>query len=345
MSKRLYEIFCAKNESSNKKSYSYTYKNTKIDLVISEDSFSAKIEMDSKYDSTTFLESDYSEDIIRKALLLHLILYSKELKINELTIKVDNQEKKDNSITFIHSLVSGELLREIPKKWKDEPKFIQKILDTVKTKYDSRFSALFAFIIAKSKQYEIERFQNLWISMNGLYNFYSSLIKKENIRENKKIQLFQFYNDWSYEEINSKKRTEISTKLSEIIKTTTDLQNSKAEFDKSDLKDKIQAILDKEGKNYVDCYGFIILHYAYYLRCNYFHANKPLPLICFNKNDYITLQFVNNLLEGYLSENLYKYFCDNFVKKQNKFIKDNEKEIIKIIPKQDKDTKTTSKKK
>lgn len=347
--KQVYQIFCATQEESTGLTYKYKFRGTEILFKIKTNAFYFRMEMKSDKDVNNFLESDYFKDFIVKIYILHFILFSKELKITKLIIKVNEQEKKYNfeELPLLYSLVENSLENNnIPEKWNDE-RFIKKFLDTPKTNYDSRFSALFAFIIAKSKKYEIERFENLWIAINGLYNFFSNKTAKERlfgntdkkyrISEKDQIYLFGICNGWENCSISQAENDKIGKELLIAFnEINEEISFSKVNFENGIWKEKINKILSAEKKDNIDCYAFLLLHFAYYLRCQFFHANKPLPLITINGNpECKVLKLVNTLLEEYLSEKLYLFFIDDFLNKTTDLIEKNRNVLEKVFKERD----------
>lgn len=78
-----------------------------------------------------------------------------------------------------------------------------------------------------------------------------------------------------------------------------------------ELAEKIINIASEFDRNEFDMtpYGLLVLDYAYYLRCNYFHAGKPLPLFNFESDvELKSLNIINELLKEFLDDNITKVF-------------------------------------
>lgn len=329
-------------------SYEYTFSRTKnISLKVDRNRFliSYKIKTVPFFDKT--IKSALFFDAITKIFLLHLVLFSETINLEKVQIKIGKETKiipKENEQIF-NSIVNSKLLRLFSDDWKNNF-FIEKLLNTSKTNYDSRFSSLFAFIISKSKKYEIERFQNLWIAMNGLYSFYANKMAKgildirtkknklHSFLEGEQLQLFCFYIELKSDSavyIKKEDSDSNGNELTEILNSFDyDNKVSKALFlseKYKKLREKIRTKLNEKEINLSE-YTYLIIHYAYYLRCNYFHANKPLPLIYFNqKREWKILKFINDLIEEFLDSNLYKFFTENFIETEKIKIEESNRKL------------------
>lgn len=318
-----------KNSNFEKFQYSLKYKfsSTKdIKLFISEGNFLLDYTIKAKTEVTKIVDSMLVYDALIKASIIHFIFYSKELNLEKLTIEFNSKEYvyPTESRVILHSLVKGTLIRKISENFQKDF-FIKTFLNTSKSNYDSRFSALFSLIISKSKSYEIERLQNLWIAMNGTYGFYfgeivKKIIRPENTQERTQLKFFCFFNDFDMNVIQRSKSDEIGKKITKILVNIPLVQTYTRDYFESDMckdqREKIYKIL-QENDITLKPYEYLIIYYAYYLRCNFFHANKPIPIIYLDKKqEWRTIQFINDLLEEYLDKTLVLFFDDNFLLSQ-----------------------------
>lgn len=332
------EIFSQKLLENYEFCHTYSFSGTSnISLKISENSFYVSYKITTNPSS---FNSNYFYDAIRKVYILHLIIFSKPINLDNvrLTIETDTKVLPENTEPLLYSLVNEEFSkpRRIPESWQNDG-FIKKLLNTSESDYDARFSALFALLVSKSKEYEIERFQNLWIAMNGLYGFYANKMAKgilenkgkndklQNYKEYKELRLLQFFVESKVAVIKKEDRNylakEIKTILNSVILNSGDCKEviSKEEFlseKYEELRTKIKAKFSEKNIE-ISEYAYLIIYYAYYQRCNIFHADKPLPLIYFNqKKEWRIIRFVNDLIEDFLDNNLYKFFLDDFIDKE-----------------------------
>lgn len=72
--------------------------------------------------------------------------------------------------------------------------------------------------------------------------------------------------------------------------------------------------LDGKGTFDLTAKGFVMMELGYQLRCQLFHANKPLPLFSFaDERELVFLKIVSDLLEEYLDQELYRLFDPKYV--------------------------------
>lgn len=310
--------------------YSYQFGNTKdICIQISSSGISIKAHLTKIYDKIEmFTDGTYLfSDAIKKSLLLYLITYNKPLTIKALAIQIDDEKEqldiKEKATPLIYSMISSSLSAPINKAFLSEP-CVDGILSQTKSSYDSRMAALFALLCGKSKQFETERFIYFWMSLNGLYGYYSSIVGKEHnntkiSKEYKQIRYFQSFYSLGNETISDdsdKKR--IANETMSIIKQTSELLSQ--DFLQSEngtaVAEKIARLLvKKDGTAYnISPYGYLLTQLPYYLRCNLFHGNKPIKLFCLEDDLEIQcLRSINEILENFLDNELFKWFDCNYI--------------------------------
>lgn len=320
--------------------YFFNYGNTKnIELRISENKVSVTAEMTVKkeFDEVMCSENKLFSDAVKKALLIHIIKYSSGICIENITVYINDEKKvydEMNDNNYIYSLVNGKLLRKIPKEW-NNPVFIQAMLNQVKSRYDSMTASVFAYIYSQTKEYEIERFIYLWMSLNGMYNFFSNFVKQNTSDSNKINKIGEECNQIraiSYMTTDSKGR--IFKKDSkfiafDVISVLKKWDGKSVTYESmtngihKDLADEISEKITYRNKNVKETFGkriditsyaYVMFFLAYYYRCNVFHANKPVPLFSYiDEPDLRCLSVINGMLEKYISENLYKWFDEDYV--------------------------------
>lgn len=316
----------------------YDYSTTSgrgIKLQVSLNAIRIIANLSTQYDNRDIVASTNKifSDAIKKALLLHIIIYSQNICISSLSIAIDN--KKENVIAGgsstppVYSLIVDKLVRQIPQSWQT-PVLYQKLLSCTKSNQDTRWAAVFAAICAKSKSFEIERFIYLWMAVNGMYNYLAARIEKlrssnkndgkeKRISETDKLRwLLQLY-DLGEEPVTRDDAAKVASDVVGILKTV-DLNIIKT---RSDLSEKLQEEIEKvllkkdQTKYKLSAYGYLVISFPYFFRCNIVHANKPLPLFCYSdESELKNIKLINELLENFIDKNLPKLFDENYIEKQ-----------------------------
>lgn len=349
--------------TESKSEYLYKFKETKIKLVIAENIISISMSMEHKKAENVkthegMLHSSDNEfsDAIKHAFLLYVIKYSKHIQIKQAIARIDEEKKTiflhENNNTFpIHSLINGSLVNghEFPEKWR-ESKISQVLLARRKSNYNSLDSALSALIYAKSKENETDRFVYLWIAMNGMYQHFFNIAKPlkvfkvlktftvhkgneinntikindppeclNNPSEKLKMLLFSAFYNLGTERVNKKESITNILKNCENNITEDDLFHISEELKGHDITPR----------------GYLLLNLAYHYRCNFFHANKKIHIFSYQIEESIKcLCIINNIIEEFVEEELFKWFKDDFVatvkEKDGIYISISEKDITDI---------------
>ena len=313
----------------------YDYSATKgkgIKLQISNNAIRIIAYLSSLYENAAIVVSTNNifSDAIKKAFLLHLIVYSKNICIKKMSVSIDG-EKSDIPIPQggtappLYSLVVDKLVNKTPKNWNNSD-FLYTITSRTRSNQDTRWAALFAALYAKSKTFEIERFIYLWMSFNGIYNYFSDHIKplrplnsKGNLPKTYEsdelrwlLQLFEL----GQEHISKDDSKHVANEAIAILRNT-DITGIQSKDDLSDeLKAQIEGVLvKKDGTKYdLSAFGYLLVSFAYYFRCNVFHADKPLPLFCYaDEVELKCLHLINVLLENFIDNHLHRIFDDTYV--------------------------------
>ena len=270
---------------------------------------------------------------VKKALLLHLLLYSNHLNYNSITIIKNHHEFKyaSNDIGFvpIFSLIDNtEISSPFTETWQDLP-LLTTLGNIKKSDYDSRMSSLFALISAKSKKYEIDRFVNLWISFNGMYIFFSNL-SSNRLKEREQLGKLLYLINHNDSKFTKKQSDFVCNRITKYLKDyNIDLISNEwletpegLAFSEQLISEINNYIRDFSQNNTSSCitsytnsaYCFLLVELAYYFRCKYIHANKVVPLFSFeNEHEIKCLCMINRLLEDFIDNNLCKWFDTDYV--------------------------------
>lgn len=181
MKKHIHKIIINGNKCYKHK-YNYNFSNTNnISIELSPDALCITAELTKVYNKNEMISQGcyLFPDAIKKALTLHLILFSKNVLIKKMMIQIDEEcdvviDTTQGHVSPIFSMVERDLHNPIISKWNREE--IDGFLKLTKSSDDSRLAALNAFIISKSKFFETERFIYLWTAFNGMYNYYAKIV-------------------------------------------------------------------------------------------------------------------------------------------------------------------------
>ncbi|GEM_PF-6629790 len=308
--KYLLKVNC-NDELRRAKKFEFSFQRTHhISVRIAKDKYtiSALIGKDYRKTNNQYLINLMREGI-RRAMILHLFLYEAPIKNQcfELTVIDGNECKEIIDTSFMpYSMINSKLLRPLPEYVK-ETQFLQKAMSATKTEKGSESAALSAYLYSKSRAYETERFQNLWMAFNG---FYSSRRDAEKHKDKPNIERILRRYHLGNEMLIQRERESLGKSpllaLQEVSENTflKDIRDSETKTYKI-----ISHYIEKHVKKDITVEGFIVGELSYYLRCTLFHANRPIQLIAFkNDLDLKCLRLVNAALENFLDEHLTDIF-------------------------------------
>ena len=304
-------------------------------------------------------KSDVFREALTKAYLYHALLLNSSLQINIINIHIGNNEyilssNDYASFPFVYSLLvvdDLQLLVVDDLQLSDEFKAIPEHIVTNSIKYNQkelRFVSLASYLTAKSKTYEIERFNALWTSMNALYNYigkcYNNRILADCGNVTRKIpKNLQLYNsdvnsisammyhlkagcfkptrkDENTYKANNKQAFE---KLVSTFQKLSDTEISElyelclADLNATGLSHTLPekyASLDRVSKLYgFPSYVFLVLQSSYALRCELFHGNKSTPIFCaYNDRSIGELRVINFFLDSFLKSEIPLLFTTDY---------------------------------
>lgn len=323
MKKHIHKIVINGNKKYTHK-YTYKFGNTNdISIELSKDSLCITAELTKIYDKNEMISQGcyLFPDAIKKALTLHLILFSKNVTIKTMTVQIDDEsavvaDTRQGHTPPIFSMVDKELHNQIIEKWSAEE--IEGFLGLTKSSDDSRLAALNAFIISKSKVFETERFIYLWTAFNGMYNYYAKVVSDikgvKYKKEWKKIEFMLKLIDGGTTLISDKDKSVIGYKV--VAKVD---KNYNGDISNSSLNDKykvlaqeiVELLINSDNNTPYDItpYGYLLMQFSYFFRCNIIHGDKPYALFSFaDESEIKCLKCVNELLDEFIEINLHSWF-------------------------------------
>lgn len=320
-----YEISINKG-SKNSNHYFYEYNNTKITMCLSRNKiyFCYNLKTQKCFDDVTSVKNKYFIDALMKAYFCNLIKYNEGLKIESITVSIDGEAKEYNQNTpnfpFLLSVIKD---CKITLNCADKDNIIQCLINSNKTNInkDAKFIVLVQLLLSKTRDYEFDRFINLWTSMNAFYNYIYKgntkdyernkilyLIKRFSIGDNfpkrddckKEFDLLPSFDEC----LMGLKPNEIRKLYDNTIKNENLIKNNS----------KYNNIQKVAGNLKVSPYGLLLLVYPYYCRCEYFHGTKA-PQLFYKKGDKFDskLKVMNYFLETFIEEKLGLLFTNDSI--------------------------------
>ncbi len=299
--------------------YEFDYGSVRhIKLKLSMRKLSIELQMKSEKSVDEFFteKNNCFSESLKKGMLFHLLLYSKPLPTNNIRIYIDDKEVPflySVKSPVIYSLILEDLKYPMSSEWKDAYPVFRYFCQNHKSYQKDLAASLYALLYSKSKDNYTERFLYLWISMNGLYNHLAKMKNSKIRRENEKITVLEKVEEWGTGCIIRKDLGELAY-IVENAFTTYGFGTEK--FYEVLRMELLKFPPDKPAYDII-LDGYLNLWYPYYLRCNLFHANRPIALFALaNEFEIRRLEFVNERLDSYLSHNLWKYFDEDYCKEK-----------------------------
>ena len=292
-------------------------------------------------------KSKVFRDAYRKVYLVHAFDRRIGLIPKQIDIYIDDQKYSFNDsypgFPFLFSMINGKL--DLDDSWKD---MIPAVVRMPKHKMDDdlRMSAVFSFLAAQGRKYSIDRFVNLWTSMNAYYSYLNTCyehyfknnytITEEELNKLKISseadllgsavwQLSEKYRKLTKSEADElwKSNYDVERYLSGLtIEQINDLYSDSLQFlDSQEAERKYELLTERAETFGLSLFTFLLLEYPYHYRCNYFHGNRStLVLLAYNDYEYYVLKVINYFLETYLKTEIPKMFSEDFwtLEKQNK---------------------------
>lgn len=318
----------------------YKYRSTSCALTCAKGAAELRFEMGVKKEigKPEFFSEDLVKDAMRKMYLMHAMAFDGRLWIRTITVtRGDETAVYDDTaphFPFLYSMLTSAELK-LPQSWRDEA-FLTKVLTRSKSAADddARFSCLFSFLAGAGKRYEIEKFTCYWTAMNAHYNYLYSCYRA-NLKDKKPgrggdsdcIGALMRVLGCGERLSSQKERNETYKGLYGAMKvclqnyTTEELEQLYQELyevrmepgfvpDRGTvMRDDLRAHLDKclnrddKRRATLSAWGFLLLEYAYHMRCKYFHGNKATILFTgFNDREIAAFRCLNVFLGNYLRE-------------------------------------------
>lgn len=281
------------------------------------------------------------KDVYWKIHLLHSMMFGNVIGVEHITIQIDDEIQEISTEKIVlYSMLKNHTL-SLPENWKTS-EFLAHIMVHSKSsvKKDRRFAAMYSYLTSLCREYETDRFTNLWTSMNAYYGYLAQCFLEKLLQE--------FHVDRSHPQVKKfefiRKDGEQISMLMYLLHQGTRKPSSKDNhkyfytacsfltelspeklpllYDESwNIMQRKQDAINPEFQKLENCakvlelplFLFLLLDLPYFVRCNYFHGDAPLLLLCYENNtELATLRTVNYFLTRFLGELIPNMFCDDF---------------------------------
>lgn len=211
----VYEIFI-NSGCTVKKPFIYKFGSTKnIELHIKKNNASIRYKKNVSKDHEALISfSDLTfKDAYRKVFLLHGVLFDQDIVIKNITISIDGikvcYDERTDGFPFVYSMISKTPMHLLPS-WKSR-EFCTGLIEQPKSKSNNDFKqiSVLSFLCSKGRAYVMDRFTNLWTSMNAYYNWYADLY-------NGYFRKKYHYDKECYEDIKKHLPEELKKKLNDL---------------------------------------------------------------------------------------------------------------------------------
>ena len=337
---------------SNRESMEYKFRQTKCALSCSRGSAAVRFEMGTKktHEDLISFRVDLVKDAMRKMHLLHALRYNARLWVQSITISIDGEsvvyEENYPGFPFLYSML-GTAKLDLPATWQERD-FLSKVISATKTKTDNdrRYACLFSFLAGSGKAYESEKFTCYWTAVNALYNHIFDCAKPYYAADNgaarfedlsKKLQdkapsgdnvgvgvLMRLTgsglrldskekrkaNKSRYGAIKSYLQPLPREELPELYRQLLLHRSDPDWFPQTPLGEHLREFLPGTGAS---CWGFLVLDYAYYIRCHYLHGEKTTILFTAATDpELAAFRALNIFLGEFLKEMIPRIFRDDW---------------------------------
>lgn len=333
--------------SHDGKSFNYTFSRGSVTINVSASGYTIIHERPGIMDADKEWTSTLVNDAMRKCLLLQLIYFNENPEFEVGEVCINGEVSFTTHRPLILNLLKGKVSGDLSHLQNDN--LVAHILNVTKTKFESSIASLYAYIFAKGKENEEERFSYYWRSFNGIYETLTEDVywadneaKKLNFwmqhSHNGRKSVGYYYRgdhtDADYTEYIKRKEREFFHKIQDRVAQTAwtkaEVQNALKARDKNqelnnvlDLSDftdgygrrMVTEINDNPVEMDLTLYGYLITEFCYLCRCIFFHANKPILLYCTEEDvNYKSLKLANILIEDLLDHTVVKVVCDKMDK-------------------------------
>lgn len=343
-----YTVIINNDFSESQYTFQYSYGAVK-EISIQFDNMSAKISFSMKtektYEDFCSLKVMAFKDAYIKTHMLSLLLYGNGMTVKKLIIIINDDsrsiEQGQENFPLVYSML-GEKSIGIKAPWEAICKIYCSKSKTAISE-DHRFASLYAYLLSKVREYEYDRFQNLWTAMNGIYTYvakqYENSLRKEfrldKVMEIKKVLRISTQDSLSigalayiiggnYRKISPEEAVDLKDKYLETERILGNLEDKGIPAFYDECFRALKNDSEKHGDSYTalkqiaDCfevpvYTYLLLGYPYHWRCKYLHGNYIAPLFVDRNSDELKcLQVLNYFMDRFLGTEIPASFEENY---------------------------------
>ncbi len=315
--------FVFNDSCSDRGAFCYDYRNTKnIKMAVTKAGAVVSFSMMTKKTVDDLISplSGLFADAYRKLHLIYACKYGVGLRVKKIVIIAADEKREldsENTVGFplVYSMISTKSF-DLADGF-TRPEIVKSLLTVTKSscRKKDEFIALYSYLQSKNREFEIDRFTNLWTSMNATYRYYGRdrRINNDKGQIDNMIKVLGYdchIADRSTADKNRKLFYDVHELLSGIPR---DNRRVVYDFIKSgediSIADDLNRINDIAGSFNEDLYPFLLFDVPYRLRCDYLHGNRCTTLIS-NYYDYEIrcLETLNYFLDRFLDEQIPKMF-------------------------------------
>ena len=215
-------------------------------------------------------------DAFRKAYILYTLYNGNGLEINNIRILIDGVElysignNEDIAYPYVYSMLGNtKVIRKHDMPGKNSVFCNRAIADHISTskrsvdQNDKRIVAMFAFLLGRSREYEMDRFLNYWTAINAVYGYlcleHNKRIKKmiNNLPEEKLEEA-----EISADELKELLTPVLAKKDMLQIKIFAKLLRKKYNTGRNSVNNDIDKLLQEFNNDYHDAYKFFSESYV-----------------------------------------------------------------------------------
>jgi hypothetical protein len=280
----------------------------------------------------TSLSLKLFRDALRKTHMLHTLFMERNLSVRQMSLAIDGQEieleKTLPGFPFVCSMLEKGNI-DLPNKWRADS-VVSQVLAWTKTSSDSDYKAcaMNAFLLSRTRSFKVDRFLNLWTSMNAVYNEAAQRFELQKCRDinKKRNDLPSKYKILNHDNpamgsliaLGSNYILQKNLDTPEFYRAYKRTSPALSQLDEAHLPGLYDALSESRDNarpaglpelnqiaSDIDTplFYYLAFVYPYHLRCKLFHGSKAINILsAYNDPEISDLTVVNFFLDRYLAD-------------------------------------------